>query len=929
MNEIPTRYNPKDCEEKWYKVWEENKLFAAKPNPSKKPFCIVIPPPNVTGILHMGHALNNTIQDILIRYHRMKQEESLWLPGVDHAGIATQNVVEKAIAKEGLKRQNLGREKFIQRVWEWKEQYGSTIIRQLKKLGSSCDWSRQRFTMDEEYSKAVIEVFVSLYEKGLIYQGSYIINWCPRCQTALSDEEAPHRQLQGNLYYIRYPLKEKIQNPKQQDCIVVATTRPETMLGDTAVAVNPRDKRYKQLIGKTLILPLVNRDIKIISDSMVDTKFGTGVVKVTPAHDPNDYVLGKKHKLDFINILHPDGHLNESAQDYQGMDRFQAREVILEDLKAKGLLEKVEPHTLSAGHCYRCHTIIEPYLSKQWFVKMKPLSKPAIEAVKKGKIKFYPNRWVKVYLNWMQNIQDWCISRQIWWGHRLPVYYCKICSKLQAPSSKLKVKKGEPAACGLQPAANQGIIVSRTKPERCPSCGSTDIYQDEDVLDTWFSSWLWPFATFYWPNFQGQSPAGTVPEEDLKYFYPTSVLVTAPEIIFFWVARMIMAGLEFIKAIPFKDVYIHGTVRDIEGKKMSKSLGNIIDPLDVINEYGTDALRFSLISITAQGQDVFLSKERFEQGRNFANKIWNASRFILMNLEASKVNVDLCVFFKKENLCIINRWILSRFYSVLKKVNKDLDTYRLNDAANTLYAFFWHEFCDWYLELIKPDIKNQTNQVVMYKVLEKFLRIMHPFMPFITEEIWQMIHKQGQSPSGTVPAIGSIMVEPIPHVQSEMIDKDLEQEAQFIFNLITQIRNLRSSIEIRQEQKVKVSLYPHSKTKQKLIKENSDLIINLGKLEALSLLDSSARPLAAISAIIKDVDIYLHFTGLLDILGEQQKIKEKINNLKQIKKSKEMRLKNPEFFKKAPQEVVHKEKEGIEELRHAIKRLERMHDELR
>ncbi|MFZ5800949.1 MAG: valine--tRNA ligase, partial [Candidatus Omnitrophota bacterium] len=614
MYDLPSHYNPRASEDKWYKYWEENNLFHSQVNPQKKPFGIVIPPPNVTGILHMGHALNNTIQDILIRYHRMKGEEALWMPGTDHAGIATQNVVEKKLAKEGLKRQDLGREKFIERVWQWREEYGSTIIRQLKKLGASCDWQRLRFTMDENYSQAVVEVFIQLYEKGLIYQGTRIINWCPRCQTALSDEEAPYHDLQGSLYYLRYPLKES-----PQEFILVATTRPETMLGDTAVAVNPKDKRYKKLVGKTLILPLMNREIKIIADSMVDMEFGTGAVKVTPAHDPNDYLLGKKHNLDFVKVMHPDGRMNENAADYSGMDRFEAREVILEDLKEKGLLVKIEQHKLSAGHCYRCHTLVEPYLSKQWFVKMAPLAKPAIAAVKKGRIKFYPKRWTKVYLNWMENIQDWCISRQIWWGHRLPVYYCKDCQagNFQFPISNFQIQNSK---------QNSGVIVSKTRPEKCPQCGSADIYQDEDVLDTWFSSWLWPFATFYRP-FDTQELKGLGTQE-LQYFYPTAVLVTAAEIIFFWVARMIMAGMEFMGDIPFRDVYIHGTVRDVEGKKMSKSLGNIIDPLEIIAEYGTDALRFSLIAITAQGQDVFLSKERFEQGRNFANKLWNAARLI-------------------------------------------------------------------------------------------------------------------------------------------------------------------------------------------------------------------------------------------------------------------------------------------------------------
>ena len=871
----------------------------------------------------MGHALNNTIQDILIRYQRMLGKESLWMPGTDHAGIATQNVVEKTLAKEGLKRQDLGRDKFIERVWQWREQYGSTIIHQLKKLGASCDWQRLRFTMDEEYSKSVIEVFVKLYEKGLIYRGSYIINWCPRCQTALSDEEAPHRQLNGSLYYIKYPVlaeipnaKSQIPNPKTENYIVVATTRPETMLGDTAVAVNPKDKRYKHLVGKTLILPLVKREIKIIADPMVDMEFGTGAVKVTPAHDPNDYALGKKHELEFVNVMHPDGKMNEFAGDYQGMDRFEAREVILEDLKEQKLLEKIAPHALSAGHCYRCHTIIEPYLSKQWFVKMKPLAKPAIDAVKKGKIKFHPGRWAKVYLNWMENIQDWCISRQIWWGHRIPVYYCKKCgtgkSQIRNPKSQINPKSK------IQNSETENIIVSKTKPEKCPYCGSSEIYQDEDVLDTWFSSWLWPFATFYWPT-RGLSPEGTVPEEDLKYFYPTSVLVTAPEIIFFWVARMIMSGFEFMGKEPFKDVYIHGTVRDAEGKKMSKSLGNIIDPLEIINEYGTDALRFSLISITAEGQDVFLSKERFEQGRNFANKIWNASRFILMNLEASQNTTDLCVFFKKEKLTLINRWILSRFYSTLKTINKNLDSFKFNEAANQLYGFFWHEFCDWYLEIIKPEIKSKENQLVMYKILEKFLRIAHPFMPFVTEEIWHLL-KDKQAPS--------IMLETWPHIQEQIIDLKAEKDAELLFKIISEIRNLRLSIELKPEQKVKLSLYPQTKPVSSLLLQNSPLLINLAKLDGLELLTKNLRPDATITSVAEDVDIYLHFSGLLDIQAEQQKIKNKISLLEKSLTGKKSRLSNKEFIKNAPADIVAKEKEGRDKLAAEIKRLEKMQDEL-
>jgi len=874
MFEIPSRYNPKETEDKWYKFWEEGNYFNAKPNPAKKPFSIVIPPPNVTGILHMGHALNNTIQDILIRYHRMKGEESLWMPGTDHAGIATQNVVEKSIAKEGLKRQDLGRDKFIERVWQWREQYGTTIIRQLKKLGASCDWSRTRFTMDDEYSKAVIEVFIKLYELGLIYRGSYIINWCPRCQTALSDEEAPHRELQGNLYYLRYPLKDS------SGYVVVATTRPETMLGDTAVAVNPKDKRYKKLIGKILILPLVNREIKIIADSLVDTKFGTGAVKVTPAHDPNDYAFGKKHGLEFINVMYPDGRMNNVAGDYKDMDRFEAREVILEDLKEKGLIEKIEPHQLSAGHCYRCHTIIEPYLSKQWFVKMKPLAKPAIEVVNKGKIKFYPKRWTKVYLNWMENIQDWCISRQIWWGHRLPVYYCRNCD---------------------------AVMVSKVLPGTCNKCGSSDIYQDEDVLDTWFSSWLWPFATFYWPG----------AKEDLKYFYPTSTLVTAPEIIFFWGASMIMAGLEFAKDIPFKDVYIHGTVRDIEGKKMSKSLGNVIDPLEIINEYGTDALRFSLISITAQGQDVFLSKERFEQGRNFANKIWNAARFIMMNLDSSQGDKDLCVLFKKEDLDNINRWILSRFYSVLKDTDKFLSEYKFNEAANLLYGFFWHEFCDWYLEMIKPDIKNPHNQVVMYKVLEKFLRVMHPFMPFITEEIWNLLTtKPG------VTSYESIMIRPWPHIQETMIDKKTESGMDKVFEIIAAIRNKRQELEIPLQKEIGVIASAESKSSRELLELMKGQIKVLAKVDNLKIEPKYTHLKSSITFVVKDIHVTIPLEGVVDIEKEKLKIEERINNTESEISAKEKMLSNKDFLKRAPKEIVEKEKArklGLTEVLHKLK----------
>jgi len=936
MNEIPTRYNPKETEDKWYKFWEEKNYFGAKVNPSKKPFCIVIPPPNITGILHMGHALNNTYQDILIRYKRMQGVESLWMPGTDHAGIATQNVVEREIAKEGLKKEDLGREKFTERLWLWKEKYGDTIIHQLKKLGSSCDWKRTRFTLDEEYCQAVREAFVRLYEKGLIYQGDYIINWCPRCQTALSDEEAPYSEIQGYLYYIKYPLKEvtrpisdgyseKPVTRKKivQDYIVVATTRPETMLGDTAVAVNPKDKRYKKLVGKFVILPLMDREIEIISDDFVDIKFGTGAVKVTPAHDRNDFEIAKRHNLRSILVMSPDGRMNKNTGEFCGMDRFKAREAILEALKERGLLERIEPYKYSCGHCYRCHTIIEPYLSNQWFVKMKPLAEPAIDVVKKGEIKFYPKRWKKVYLNWMENIQDWCISRQIWWGHRLPVYYCKNCQetgKFQIPNSKFQTNPNNQIPKSKQ---NIGIIVSRVKPEKCPNCGSTDIYQDEDVLDTWFSSWLWPFATFDWPF--PERRVENKEQGELRYFYPTSILVTAPEILFFWVARMIMAGLEFRGEIPFKTVFIHGTVRDTEGRKMSKSLGNIIDPLEIIEHCGTDALRFSLISLAAVGSDVFLSEEKFLLGRNFANKIWNASRFVLLNLNKELVNVDLYKFSQKEKLDLPNRWILSRFYSALKESNKAMDNYRFCDTADILYQFFWHEFCDWYLELTKSALVNReqsavyrNTQIVMYNVLEMFLRVLHPFMPFITEEIWQRLTSKGDS----------IMIQPQPHLQKMMIDKETEKKMQVLMDLITAIRNLRSQIKIEPQRRILAIASTKNKETENLIQNNLSHILNLARLEKLEIKSNLKKPEFCVSKVLKDLSIYIPYKGVIDISKERERISKEKNEISQRLNLSSSHLKDKGFLKNAPKELIEKEREKVKELKEMLLELSRIEREL-
>jgi valyl-tRNA synthetase len=898
MKELAKAYSSKDVEDRIYKFWEEQGLFATKANPKKKPYCIVIPPPNVTGILHMGHALNNTVQDILIRFKRMQGYETLWMPGTDHAGIATQNAVEKDIAKEGLKRQDLGREKFIEKIWKWKEEYGSTIIHQLKKLGASCDWQRTRFTMDKAYSDAVIEVFVRLYKKGLIYQGNYIINWCPRCQTALSDEEAPHRELQGHLYYLKYPFKD---NPNE--CVVVATTRPETMLGDTAVAVNPKDKRYAEVIGKSLILPLINREIKIISDEIVDMKFGTGVVKVTPAHDPNDYVLGKKHNLEFVNVMYPDGRMNENAGDYKDMDRFKAREVILEDLKEKALLGKTEPHKLSAGHCYRCHTIIEPYLSKQWFVEMKPLAKPAIDVVKKGKVKFYPPRWTKVYLNWIENIQDWCISRQIWWGHRIPVYYCKKCQEAEqsTDNSRQPTDKEKSVDRGQWTVDNIGIIVSKTRPEKCPKCGSTDIGQDPDVLDTWFSSWLWPFATFYWPG----------ENKDLKYFYPTVTLVTAQEIIFFWVARMIMAGLEFTGEIPFSDVYIHGTVRDDSGTKMSKSLGNIIDPLDIINSFGADALRFSIIIITATGQDVFLSPKKFEIGRNFANKVWNASRYILSTLKQD-INVDLCVYAKDKNLKLVDKWILSRFYSALEDVTKSLEHYRLNEAASRFYEFFWHEFCDWYIEFSKLSSEERATQIILYKMLEKSLRVLHPFMPFITEKLWQNLPHERPA----------IMASPWPHAQKQFISKALDEEVADMIEVITGIRNIRSEWNIDQKAEIKIVLSCKEKKSADILRGFESYIKKLCRAKSIEIGKGIKKPSHSAYAAPKMAEVYIPLEGIIDFEKEKARLVKKKDEIVKQLEIVEKKLKNKNFLAKAPKEVIEKSKFSKTELKSTLKRLE-------
>ncbi len=898
MEELAKQYDPRTTEDAWFAFWMEKGLYGASPDPAKKPFTIMIPPPNVTGILHMGHALNNTIQDILIRHHRMLGEEALWMPGTDHAGIATQNVVEKKLAKQGLRRHDLGREKFVEEVWKWKEDHGSTIIRQLKKLGASCDWQRERFTMDEEYSTAVREVFVRLFEKGLIYQGTRIINWCPRCHTALSDEEAAHKEMQGNLYFLRYPVK-----GEDQGYLVVATTRPETMLGDTAVAVNPKDRRYKKFIGKTLLLPLTGREIRVIADEMVDVKFGTGCVKITPAHDPNDYLTGKKHGLEFINVMHPDGRMNESAGRYAGLDRFRAREAVLEDLKNLGLLDKVEPHALSAGHCYRCNTIVEPYLSKQWFVRMQPLAKPAIDAVRKGRVKFHPSRWSKVYLNWMENIQDWCISRQIWWGHRIPVYYCDACLE----------------------AGREGVIVASLAPKQCPACGSGQLRQDEDVLDTWFSSWLWPFATFYWPFRSGDPARNARGTADLNYFYPTSALVTAQEIIFFWVARMMMAGFEFMGREPFRDVYIHGTVRDAEGKKMSKSLGNVIDPLEIVEEYGADALRFSLVAITAQGQDVYLARERFEQGRNFANKIWNASRFVLMNFNDAPAVEDMAAFAKAHDLGLTGTWILSRYQHTVREVTRDLAAFKFNEAANALYAFFWHEFCDWYLELIKQDIARPQVQALLRYILEGFLRLLHPFMPFISEEIWQKLKQRGAI--GRTAGI-SIMTEPWPVYIAKLHDKKAEEGMALLQAVAQEIRVIRQDLDIPHTQELSLTASVAEDTLREHFAAWAGMIKPLCRVSSLEVNAHFVKQPGCVSAVAGPVHLSISLQGVVDVQKEKIKLAQRMKETVGAIAGKEKMLSNEQFTARAPQEIVQKEKDKLRELQALLAKLKVVHDGL-
>ncbi len=854
-------YEPHDVEKRWYDFWEKELLFAANEEKSdQKCYSIVIPPPNVTGVLHMGHALNNTLQDILCRYRRLRGDNVLWMPGTDHAGIATQHVVEKKLANEGMDRHQVGREKFIEAVWEWRSEYGSAIINQLKRLGASCDWKRERFTMDEGLSRAVRKVFVNLYNEGLIYRGNYIINWCHRCHTALADLEVEHEAHDGHLYHVRYPFTDGTGG------VVVATTRPETMLGDTAVAVNPDDERYQGIESLQVILPLMNRTIPIIKDKYVDMSFGTGALKITPAHDPNDFEIGNHHNLECIKVIGDDGRMTSEAGKFKGLDRFKCREAVVNALKQEGLLEKIEPYKHSIGHCYRCKTIIEPNLSKQWFIRTKPLAKKAIDAVKNGDTKIIPEIWTKTYFEWMNNIKDWCISRQIWWGHQIPAWTCNKCKE---------------------------IIVALDTPTTCPACGGTDLVQDTDVLDTWFSSALWPFSTMGWPD---KTPL-------LKLFYPTSVLVTGFDILFFWVARMMMMGIHFMKDVPFKDVYVHALVRDEEGKKMSKSTGNVIDPLSIIDRYGTDAFRFTLAAFAAQGRDVKMSEKRVEGYRNFINKIWNAARFALIHINKPYKNITT------ESLSLVDRWILSRLYRVSGKVSEALESYRFNDAAGALYNFVWHEFCDWYLEAIKPTLygkegqnRQQATISVLWRVLHDTLVLLHPFVPFITEEIW---HKLPGTQGSIMKAEFPLYTDNDDNIQR---DKEAELNMSLIFGIITGIRNIRGEMNISPSLSLAVSAQSQDQLTKKTIQQYQNMIINLARLKSLSVGNEVERPKSAATVVVNDATIFVSLEGIVDFAKEIERLEKEINKLSSESAMVSKKLNNEEFLSKAPPPVVEKVK---------------------
>ncbi len=862
---LPKAYEFHEIEERWVHYWVENQCFRANPQASKPPFSIVIPPPNVTGQLHMGHALNNTLQDILCRYKRQRGFEVLWVPGTDHAGIATQNVVERQIAKEGLSRHDLGREKFLEKVWEWKKTYGDYIIRQLKRLGASCDWTRERFTMDEGLSRAVRLVFVRLYEEGLIYRGHRMINWCPRCMTALANIEVEGEETEGRLYHIRYPLADG------SGAVVVATTRPETMLGDTAVAVHPEDSRYQKVIGKQVMLPLMNRSIPVIADPYVDKEFGTGALKITPGHDFNDFEIGQKHGLELIRVIGEDGIMTAEAGRYQGLDRYECRKKVVADLQKGGYLVTVQDHGHRVGHCYRCKSTVEPMLSLQWFVKTRPLADEAMAAVRDGRTRIIPEKWEKDYFQWLENIEDWCISRQIWWGHRIPAWYCDDC---------------------------QGVTVSVEDPAACQSCGGTRLQQDNDVLDTWFSSALWPFTTMGWPE---RTP-------ELQKFYPTSVLVTGFDILFFWVARMMMMGLHFMKDVPFHDVYVHALVRDAQGQKMSKSKGNVIDPLVMMDRYGTDALRFTLTAFAAQGRDIKLSEERIEGYRHFVNKIWNASRLVLMNIEGATLLEAL----PKEPERLAHRWILSRFQSVLDEVETALENYHFNQYAQCLYQFFWHEYCDWYLEVIKPDLYGEDPkakvlaQTIAATLLKNLLILLHPVMPFVTEELSQRLPGARES----------LVKAAFPAKEPWRVNPQAEKDMGLLMDVITGIRNIRGEMNIAPGVRLEAVCLCVSEEEKSLLENNQQMLLDLARLNTVTvgLQGQMPKPKLAAGTVSAGVEAYVILEGVLDYESEAKRLDKEIGKIQKELEGTRKKLANEDFLKRAPADVVEKEKEKAERL---------------
>lgn len=855
--EMGKTYDPKAFEDRIYQEWLEQKAFSAKVDPELKPYTIMLPPPNITGQLHMGHALDQTLQDILIRWKRMQGYSALWLPGTDHASIATEvKVVEKIKNEEGKSKEDLGREGFLERAWAWRDEYGRRIVTQMQKLGSSCDWDRERFTMDEGCNKAVTEVFVRLYEKGLIYRGYRLINWCPDCKTTLSDAEVEHEEKAGNFWHILYKVK------GSDETIEIATTRPETMLGDTAIAVNPDDDRYKHLIGKTAILPLVGRELPIVGDSYVDISVGTGALKVTPAHDPNDFEIGNRHGLEQLIVMNFDGTMNANAAQFEGMERYACRKAVVEALKEAGQLAHIKEHNHNVGTCYRCSTVIEPMLSEQWFVKMEELAAPAIEALHKGDVNFVPDRFSKTYLNWLENIRDWCISRQLWWGHRIPAFYCETCGHME---------------------------VARTAPSSCSKCGSAHIRRDEDVLDTWFSSALWPFSTLGWPD----------QTEDLKYFYPTDVLVTGYDIIFFWVVRMVFSGLEQMDESPFKHVFIHGLVRAADGQKMSKSLNNGVDPLDIIEQYGADALRFMLATGNSPGNDMRFQVERVEASRNFANKLWNASRFVLMGLESDPGQLD-----GTEELTLADKWILSRVNSLMAEVTTNMDKFEVGIAANKLYEFVWNEYCDWYIELAKKRLYSddakakQTVQRVLVSVLKDALKMLHPYIPYITEEIWQHLPNQEVA----------LIRAPWPVQAPERIDASAEEQMELIMAAIRNIRNVRAEMDVVPSRKARVIVKAGEKT-ELILMTNAEYLVSLASAsEVTAAKEESEIPEDAVAVVIEGGELFLPLDDLIDFAKELERLEKEQKKLEGEVSRVKGKLSNEGFVAKAPEKLIEEEK---------------------